>query len=173
MPAFHIYRAILESFFYAYSAIVDNFVIVSFSWKTLYSVVLSLTNMLRLCQLMLNVVVKMVAIFGVIYRVPSTTPAHNVFCYSAVVHILTHWCGRRGCKHTPKSFDLVEFLAKSFKSRAKSLKTFTNSVKVWAKMAPNIVWFEKTCAQFLGKFVRIRAKIIRTPKNLPAPTPMS
>ena len=29
-PVFHIYRAILESFFYAYSAIVDNFVIVSF-----------------------------------------------------------------------------------------------------------------------------------------------
>jgi len=29
-PAFHIYRAILESFFYAYSAIVDSFVIASF-----------------------------------------------------------------------------------------------------------------------------------------------
>jgi len=54
--------------------------------------------------------VKVVAIFGVICRVPATTPAHNVFCYSAVVHILTHWCRRLGCrecKHTPKSFDLV------------------------------------------------------------------
>jgi len=30
-----------------------------------------------------------VAIFGVINRVPATTPAHNVFCYSAVAHILT------------------------------------------------------------------------------------
>jgi len=29
-PAFHTYRAILESFFYAYSAIVDSFLIVSF-----------------------------------------------------------------------------------------------------------------------------------------------
>jgi len=29
-PAFHIYRAILESFFYAYSAIVDNLAIVFF-----------------------------------------------------------------------------------------------------------------------------------------------
>jgi len=29
-PAFHICRAILESFFYAYSAIVENFVIISF-----------------------------------------------------------------------------------------------------------------------------------------------
>jgi len=28
------------------------------------------------------------------------------------------------------SFDLVKFLAKSFKIREKSLKTFTNSVKV-------------------------------------------
>jgi len=30
-----------------------------------------------------------VAIFGVINRVPATTPAHNVVCYSAVAHILT------------------------------------------------------------------------------------
>jgi len=43
-----------------------------------------------------NVVVKVVAIFGVICRVLATTPAHNVFCYSAVAHILTHWCRRRG-----------------------------------------------------------------------------
>jgi len=31
----------------------------------------------------------MVVIFGVINRVPATTPAHNVVCYSAVAHILT------------------------------------------------------------------------------------
>jgi len=36
-----------------------------------------------------NVLVKVVAIFGVINRVPATTPAHNVFFYSAVAHILT------------------------------------------------------------------------------------
>jgi len=35
-----------------------------------------------------NVLVKVVAIFGVINRVPATTPAHNVFCYSAVAHIV-------------------------------------------------------------------------------------
>jgi len=35
-----------------------------------------------------NVVVKVVAIFGVINRVPTTTPVHNVFCYSTVAHIL-------------------------------------------------------------------------------------
>jgi len=34
-----------------------------------------------------NGLVKVVAIFGVINRVP--TPAHNGFCYSAVAHILT------------------------------------------------------------------------------------
>ena len=98
--------------------------------------------------------VKVVAIFGVIYRVRATTPAHNVFYYSAVAHILTHWCWRRGCrkcKHTPKSFDLLKILAKSFKIWAKSLKTFTNSVKVWAKMAPNIFWCEKTGAKFSGE----------------------
>ena len=38
-----------------------------------------------------NVLVKVVAIFGVINRVglPTTTPAHNIFCYSTVAHILT------------------------------------------------------------------------------------
>ena len=39
-----------------------------------------------------NVLVKVVAIFGVINRVRATTPctvAHNMFCYSAVAHILT------------------------------------------------------------------------------------
>jgi len=80
-----------------------------------------------------NVVVKVVAIFGVINRVPATTPAHNVFCYSAVADILTHWCWRWGCrecKYTPNSFGLVKILAKSFKIWSKSLKTFTNSVKV-------------------------------------------
>jgi len=36
-----------------------------------------------------NVLFKVVAIFGVINRVPATTPAHNLLCYSAVAHILT------------------------------------------------------------------------------------
>ena len=36
-----------------------------------------------------NVLVKVVAICGVINPVSATTPAHNVFCYSAVAHILT------------------------------------------------------------------------------------
>ena len=36
-----------------------------------------------------NVLVKVVVILGVINRVPATTPAHNVFCYSAVAHIVT------------------------------------------------------------------------------------
>ena len=36
-----------------------------------------------------NVLVKVVVIMGVINRVPVTTPANNVFCYSAVAHIIT------------------------------------------------------------------------------------
>jgi len=36
-----------------------------------------------------NVLVKVVAIFGVIKCVPATAPAHNVFCFCAVAHILT------------------------------------------------------------------------------------
>jgi len=33
-----------------------------------------------------NGLVKVVVFFSVINRVPATTPAHNVFCYSAVAH---------------------------------------------------------------------------------------
>ena len=36
-----------------------------------------------------NVLVKVVAILDVIKRVPATTPANNVFCYSAIEHIVT------------------------------------------------------------------------------------
>jgi len=36
-----------------------------------------------------NVLVKVVAMFGAIKCVPATTPAHNIFYYSAVAHILT------------------------------------------------------------------------------------
>jgi len=36
-PAIHIYRAILESFLYTYSAVVDSFVIVSFFLEKHYS----------------------------------------------------------------------------------------------------------------------------------------
>jgi len=97
------------------------------------------------------------------------------------------------CKRTPKSFDLSKIRAKSLKMRA--------------KMAPNVVWFqkiapnisrkthedlfgahtkkglhdlwslwEKFCRQvpqnFSSKFRKILAKILRTPRNLPAPKPM-
>jgi len=48
-PTFHAYSTILYSLFYAYSAIVDSFVIVSFFWETLHSAVLSLTNKISLC----------------------------------------------------------------------------------------------------------------------------
>jgi len=36
-----------------------------------------------------NILFTVVAIFGVINCVPAITTAHDVFCYSAVVHILT------------------------------------------------------------------------------------
>jgi len=37
-----------------------------------------------------NVLVKVVVILDVINPVPATTPAHNVFCFTVVAHILTH-----------------------------------------------------------------------------------
>jgi len=36
-----------------------------------------------------NFLVKVFAILGVINCITATTPAHNVFCYSTVAHILT------------------------------------------------------------------------------------
>ena len=74
----------------------------------------------------------------------------------------------------------------------KNVKTFAKYLEIWAKMAPNfcrITWraaflevipkkglFKKIFAQnvvqrFSGKFGEIRAKILRTHKKLPAPTP--
>ena len=56
-----------------------------------HSAVLPVTNMLRLCQIMPMFWsrCRVVAIFGLINRVSVTTPARNVFCCSAVAHILT------------------------------------------------------------------------------------
>jgi len=79
----------------------------------------------------------------------------------------------------------MKIRAKSHKIWEKSLRTFTNSLKIWAKMAPNMLWFEKNGARidfflevtfvwfFFGKVGRIRAKFFRNPKNLSAPTPMA
>ena len=89
----------------------------------------------------------------------------------------------------------------------KSPKIWANTLKIRAKMAPNLLWFEKNGAQsgqndmktffllevipkwsswksvrvfaqnvaqnYFSKFGKIRAKILCTPKNLPAPTPMT
>jgi len=79
----------------------------------------------------------------------------------------------------------------------KSHKIWANFLKIRTKMAPNVVCFEKMALEvisekvlmirvgenirtksclktfcFSGKFGKIRAKIFRTPKNLPAPTPV-
>jgi len=114
---------------------------------------------------------------------------------------LKHWCRRRGCrgcKHTPKSFDLS-------KIQRKSLKIWAKTLQIRAKMAPDVAWFQKlthtVCKKhiktflfflevipkkglhdfvgenlwqkyhksFWGMFEEILAKIFYTPKNLPAP----
>jgi len=108
----------------------------------------------------------------------------------------------RGRKSTPKSFDFVKILVKSMEIREKSVKTFAKSLIIWSKwrpiwldlkkMAPNVcritwrpfsevipkegllekIFAQKVAQNFSGKFGEIREKILRTPKNLPAPTPM-
>jgi len=106
--------------------------------------------------------------------------------------MLHHWCRKRGCKRTPKSFDLVKIREKSLKIRekfveiwTKSLKAFTKSLKMWANPSwkdeqngaqnnmKSFFWRSLSFMDFFsGKFGRIRAKILRPPKNWPASTPM-
>jgi len=53
------------------------------------------------------------------------------------------WCRRRGWKRspeTPKSFDLV--------------KIWRKPLEIWAKMAPNVVWFEKNGTQRLQNHMK-------------------
>jgi len=69
-----------------------------------------------------NVLVKVVAIFGVINPVPATTPAHKVFCYSAVAHILTpsvNWAFR------PKS---------GFKNKCRARAGFGFVISGWGQV---------------------------------------
>ena len=57
-----------------------------------------------------------------------------------------------GCKHTANSFDLSKIQAESLKIRVNMGKirdNFATSLKIWAKMEPNVVWFEKNGAQRL------------------------
>jgi len=57
------------------------------------------------------------------------------------MNVSRQWCRRlgcRGCKRTPKSFDLLKIQAKSLKIWAKSLKIWAKSLKIWAKTAPDV-----------------------------------
>jgi len=86
------------------------------------------------------------------------------FAYMPFRHTMEQGCRRQGCrwcKLTPKSFDLMEIWAKSVEIWGKSVKTFTKSLKIWenslsirAKMAPNVVWFEKNDAQHLQNYMK-------------------
>jgi len=106
--------------------------------------------------------------FGSIFTIYHSTP---ILCCTTGVG------GEgRGCtwKRATKSFDLVKTRAKSLKIWAKLLKTFTKPLKILAKMAPNGA--QKNMKSvfggrrlFSGKFGKSRAKILRIPKNLPAP----
>ena len=81
-----------------------------------------------------NVLVKILAIFGVINRIPATTPAYNVFCYSTVAHI---WTSSINLAFRPKS---------GFKNKCQSRAVFglaiSGSGRVGFKMRPfhNSVW---------------------------------
>ena len=61
------------------------------------------------------------------------------------------WCRRRGCKRTPKSFDLSKIRAKSLKIWEESLKNRQNLWKLHAKMATNVVWLQKMATNICRK----------------------
>jgi len=50
------------------------------------------------------------------------------------------WYRNRGCKRTPKNFDLSKIRAKSLKS--------------WAKMAANVVWFQQMAPNISRKHMK-------------------
>jgi len=78
-----------QKVFYAYSAIVDSFMIVSFFLEKDYVPQYYRWYHPTFVPHYVNVLVRVVAIFGVINSVPITKPAPSVFCCSAVAHILT------------------------------------------------------------------------------------
>jgi len=51
-----------------------------------------------------------------------------------------HSCRRRGCRGASIGRIRAKMHAKSFKTRAKPLKTSTNSLKIRAKIAPKMTW---------------------------------
>ena len=108
------------------------------------------------------------------------------YCYEQ------QWCWRWGCKRTHKSFELLKIWATSLKIGVK----IAPKVAWLQKMAPKVCrktnedrfWkshqsLNDLCGrEFVGKsctknssgmFGEIRAKILRNPKNLPAPKPMT
>jgi len=125
--------------------------------------------------------------------VPLNMGAGRIFSEKGQKRIFQgQWCMRRGCWGAKRNPNVLIYW-----NPAKSLK-------IWAKMSPNVVWLQKmvpnVCRKThesifsrshpkkgplwekiywqkshktFGKFGVLRATILRTPKNFPAPTLMS
>jgi len=98
--------------------------------------------------------------------------------------------GCRGARASPKSFDLSKSWAKSLKIWAKSLNPGKNGAQRLLKKHMGRPFFGihtkkgirdlcgrkfvgKVAQKFFRQFGKIRAKILRTPKNLPTATSMT
>jgi len=57
-----------------------------------------------------------------------------------------HWCWRRVCNRTPKTFDLVKIRAKPLKIWAKSLEIWAKCVKTFTRLL-YVVWIYKNGSQ--------------------------
>ena len=70
----------------------------------------------------------------------SSLPVNSILQGISEINLKKHrpkeWCRRRGYKRTLKSFDLSKIQAKTRNVKAISLK-------IRAKMAPNVVWLQK------------------------------
>jgi len=100
-----------------------------------------------------------------------------------ITESLQQWCRRRGCKRTPKSFDLVKTFAKTLKISANSLKIRANwrpRALIRKNSAQNHmktfvfrghpkyglhekIFVHEVAQDFSGKFGEVRAKLLIAP----------
>jgi len=57
-----------------------------------------------------------------------------------------HWCRKRGCNRTPKTFDLMKIRANFLKIRAKSVEIWAKYMKTFEKLLC-VLWFYKNGTQ--------------------------
>jgi len=89
-----------------------------------------------------------------VYWLMLVSPILSVSAAGRCRFCCMQWCRRRGCKRTPKSFDLSKIRAKSLKIWAKPLNIWAKFLKTRAEMVPNVVCLQKWRSTFAGKHMK-------------------